>query len=87
MTAFELRAHDWFEGGAPKELAVTNTLLTIIVNDHIVSSLNIPPSAASRTRSVCLCIRWPNGWPATGGDCSMSAMRCVSLMSFRNGTI
>ena len=29
MTAFELRAHDWFEGGAPKELAVTNTLLTI----------------------------------------------------------
>lgn len=53
MTAFELRAHDWFEGGAPKELAVTNTLLTIIVNDHIVSSLNTP-SIRSVSDSLCL---------------------------------
>ena len=40
MSNFELKTQDWFEGSAPRELAVTNNFLSIVVNDEVVSHLS-----------------------------------------------
>lgn len=40
MNSFELKTQDWFEGSAPPELAVTNSFLSVVVNDEIVSHLS-----------------------------------------------
>lgn len=40
MNGFRLKTQDWFEGCAPRELAVTNSFLSIVVNNQIVSHLS-----------------------------------------------
>lgn len=53
MTTFSLQIGDWFEGCPPAELAATNALLTIKIQNHIVSSV---VNKKSRCTSEALCL-------------------------------